>query len=71
MNYVLISVSTPTYAMKVKRILRGIGINGEIMKISTEKSKGCSHAVRIRNTDLYKAVATLRENNVPYSVSEE
>ena len=41
------------------------------MKISTEKSKGCSHAVRIRNTDLYKAAAALRENNVPYSVSEE
>ena len=71
MNNVLISVSTPTYAMKVKRILRGVGINGEIIKMSTEKSKGCSHAVRIGSKDLYKAAAVLRESSVPYSVLEE
>lgn len=71
MNYVLISVGTPTYAIKVKRILRGIGINGEIIKRTAEMTRGCSHAVRINGIDLYKAAATLREYNIPYSVLEE
>ena len=70
-NYVLINVSTPTYAMKVKRLLRSAGINGEIIKINTESQKGCSHAVKINGINFYRAAALLRENNVPYSVSEE
>lgn len=71
MKSVLISVSTPTYAMKVKRILRSVGINGEIIKMNTEVGKGCSHAVRINGTSLYKAAAILRDNNIQYSVLEE
>lgn len=70
-NYVLINVSTPTYAMKVKRLLRNAGISGEIIKINTESQKGCSHAVKINGANFYRAVALLRENNIPYSVSEE
>ena len=71
MNNVLISVSTPTYAMKVKRILRGIGINGEIIKMNAESRKGCSYAVRIKGSDLYKSAVALRESNITYSVLEE
>lgn len=71
MSHVLISVSTPTYAIKVKRILRSIGISGEIIKMNTTVGRGCSHAVKIKSVDLYKAAATLREQNIPYTVFEE
>lgn len=71
MNCVLINVSTPTYAMKVKRLLRSAGISGEIIKKNTESQKGCSHAVKINGASFYRAAAILRENNIPYSVSEE
>ena len=70
-KYILINVSTPTYAMKVKRLFRSVGISGEIIKKNTEYQKGCSHAVKINSADFYRAVAMLRQNNISYSVSEE
>ena len=56
--------------MKVKRILRNIGINGEIIKMNSDMGKGCTHAVRINSDSLYKAAQILRQNNIPYSVFE-
>jgi hypothetical protein len=70
-KHVLISVSTPTYAMKVKRILRNIGINGEIIKMNSDMGRGCTHAVKIHRDYFYKAAEALRQNNIPYSVFEE
>ncbi len=70
-KYVLISVSTPTYAMKVKRILRNVGISGEIIKINSNMGRGCTHAVKIHRDYFYKAAETLRQNNIPYSIFEE
>ena len=56
--------------MKVKRILRNIGINGEIIKINSDMGKGCTHAIKINRDLLYKAAEILRQNNIPYSVFE-
>ena len=70
-KHVLISVSTPTYAMKVKRILRNIGINGEIIKMNSDMGRWCTHAVKMHRDYFYKAAETLRQNKAPYSVFEE
>lgn len=71
MNYVLISFSTPTYAMKAKRILRTVGINGEIIKMNADMTKGCTHAIKIHRDYVYKAAEILRQNNILYSVFED
>lgn len=71
MNYILISFSTPTYAMKAKRILRTVGINGEIIKMNSDMGKGCTHAIKIHRDYVYKAAEVLRKNSIPYSVFED
>ena len=68
MNYLIITVSTPTQAMKVKRILRSAGIVGEIGKIKGDEGAGCAHGVKIRERDFYEAAAALRNSNVSYTV---
>lgn len=71
MNYVLISFSTPTYAMKAKRILRTVGINGEIIKMNSDIGRGCTHAIKVHRDYVYKAAEVLRQNNILYSVFED
>lgn len=59
-----ISVSSITYAMKAKSILRNYGIYADIVKTSKiSDSKGCGYSlVLLKNTD--KAISILKENNI-------
>ena len=68
MYYLIIEVSTPTQAMKVKRILSFAGIHGEIVKSIGNDGKGCAHGVKIPNRDFYEASLVLRKNNISYSI---
>ena len=68
MNYVLLSVGTPSYAQKVKRLLGSIGIGSEIVK-RINKGEGCTHAVQIQERFFYEAAALLREKGIPFSAS--
>ena len=68
MNYLIISVSAPTQAMKVKRILRSAGISGEIIKTKGDAGSGCAHGVKIHERYFYEAAAVLRNSNVSYTV---
>ena len=64
MNYLIITVSTPTQAMKVKRILRSAGIGGEIVKIKGDDGMGCAHGVKIHERYFYEAAAALRASTI-------
>ena len=68
MNYLIITVSTPTQAMKVKRILRSAGIGGEIVKIKGDDGMGCAHGVKIHERYFYEAAAAVRNSKVSYTV---
>jgi hypothetical protein len=69
---VILTVSTPTYAIKAKRILRNIGINTETVKVDSGKDgSGCTHGIRFDEGYLYDVIAVLREKNIQYKVYSE
>lgn len=71
MRSVILTVSTPTYAIKAKRILRNSGIDAEIVKLDTITRGGCTHGISISDTLFYDAIAILREKGIAYSVYTE
>lgn len=68
LNSVILTVSTPTYAIKAKRILRNIGINTEVVKVDT--SNGCTHGIKFSDRYFYDVISMLREKNISYRVYE-
>ena len=68
MNYLIISVNTPTQAMKVKRLLYSAGIMGELIKTKDDVNAGCTHGVKIHEKHFYDAALLLRNSNVIYTV---
>lgn len=67
MKSVILTVSTPTYAIKAKRILRSIGINTEIIKVdSGTMNGGCTHGIKFDEKYFYDVISALREKNINY-----
>lgn len=68
MRNVILTVSTPTYAIKAKRILRNSGIDAEIIKTDVGMHGGCSHGIEIPEVYFYDAISILREKGIAYKV---
>ena len=71
MKKIMITVGGVTYAIKLRKLLLRDGIESELIKISSSKSGGCTHGVRIRDRDLFRAIGIMREKGIDYSVTEE
>ena len=67
MDEMLFVFASFTYAAKAKKLLLRMGIAASQKKISRED--GCQHAVAVPRSDFFKAVRTLREGGVDYTVS--
>lgn len=71
MNYKTITVSSLTYAMKLKKLLSKGGIISKLIKVEDKEGMiGCLHGVRISNADLLRAIVIMRQNDVEYSIYE-
>ena len=72
MNTTTITVSSQTNAIKAKRILERNGIRSDLVKIDASKSDaGCTHGLRILNSDYFSAISILRNAELVYSVYNE
>ena len=66
MNSIIVTVGTVTYAIKLRKLLTRAGIRSKLIK--TEEEYGCLYGVEIDNSDFYKTVVIMKENNISYSV---
>ncbi|MBQ8303129.1 MAG: DUF3343 domain-containing protein [Clostridia bacterium] len=66
MNKILVTVSTVTYAIKLRKLLLRDGIRSRLVKINS--AEGCTHGVEISRTDFYRVVCIMKENNIEYKV---
>lgn len=64
----LIVMKSITYAQRASGILMRIGISSAIIKPPVSLGKGsCSYALKIKYTDLGRAIAALKGSNIPIS----
>ena len=69
MNKTTVIVGSVTYAIKLKKLLRRVGIEATIVKHdNNENNLGCTYGVSIPESDFYSAVVIMKENNINYSV---
>ena len=71
MKGITINVGSVTYAIKLRKLLTREGIESELIKIADRNKQGCTHGVRIKSSDLFRAVVIMREKGIEYSVVEE
>ena len=71
MNSITINVGSVTYAIKLRKLLSRQGIESELIKMTGRNKEGCTHGVRIKRLDLFRAVVIMREKGIEYSVIEE
>ena len=72
MKITTITVGSVTYAIKVKKMLLGIGIKPKLIKVDSSKSKnGCEYGVQIPSSLFLDAVAALKKHQIYYSVYSE
>ena len=69
MNITTITVGSVTYAIKVKKILAGIGIKSKLIKVdSTKSEKGCEYGVEFPSSLFLDVVSELKKEKINYSV---
>ncbi|MBR2343546.1 MAG: DUF3343 domain-containing protein [Clostridia bacterium] len=68
MNSAIITLGSLTYATKARRLFTKNGIDARTVKLSEAADGGCTHGIEIKKSDLYSAVAILREAGVQYSL---
>lgn len=71
MGKVTITLSSPTYAQKAKRLLKVRGITAEIVKLLPENRSGCSYGIKIDEKLLFDAISILRNADIKYSILTE
>ena len=72
MKITTITVGSVTYAIKVKKILSGIGIKSKLIKVDSSKSKkGCEYGVEFPSSFFLDVVSELKKENINYSVYSE
>lgn len=72
MNKIILTVRSPTYAIKLKRLLHRAGLWARTIKLDgNDGVTGCLHAVEISGEDLYSAVVILKENQIEYRVYQK
>ena len=71
MNNITVTVSSVTYAIKLKKVLSRGGIQSRLVKIDDKKGKlGCINGVTISKNDFLAAVVIMKENGIDYSIYE-
>ncbi len=69
MNITTITVGSVTYAIKVKKILSGIGIKSKLIKVDSSKAnKGCEYGVEFPSAYFLDAVSELKKQKINYSL---
>ncbi len=72
MNKTIITVSSVTYAIKVKNQLQRSGISSEVIKVDSSKTKnGCTYGIRLHASALYNAINILKKYGINYSVTTD
>lgn len=67
-NICTASVGSLTHAMKGQKLLEGIGIAANIVKIDAKKTrKGCSYGIEFSCSEMKKARSTLGAAHLPIS----
>ena len=67
-----VTVSSVTYAIKVKKILNGMKINARIVKVGSSKPNGgCEYGVEFQNVYFYDVIAKLKELGLEYSIYKQ
>ena len=56
-------------AMRAKRALARDGIRVEVTKQTAREDGGCRYAIRVTNADLLRVTLVLREEGIPYRMS--
>ena len=68
MNKTIVALGSVTYALKARKLLRGRGIQSELIKLDAGSKEGCTHGLIIDRDSFYMAVLALKENGISYSV---
>ncbi len=65
--YTTLNVGSVTLGIKAKRLLEDNGIKSKLIKTDSSDRGGCIYGIRIKSTELYKAVMILKENGIAYT----
>ena len=69
MKNLTLTVGSVTYAIKLRKLLARDGIKSRLVKVDNTLTKnGCSHGLEISDSDFYRAVIIMKENNIDYSI---
>jgi hypothetical protein len=69
LNKIILTVGSVTYAIKARKLLAGIGIPSELIKVDASLSdKGCNFGIKIPYVRFYDAIEELKARKIPYSV---
>ena len=66
MNKIIVTVSTVTLAIKLRKLLLRDGIRSRLVKLNG--THGCVHGIEIYRTDFYRTVFIMKENDIAYKV---
>ncbi len=71
MKKVTLTFWSITYAIKVRKLLLGIGIKSKLIKIDSRlTNEGCVYGVEIEERYLLDAVAELKRREIKYSLRQ-
>jgi len=71
-NFTTITVGSVTYAIKVKKILQGIGIKSKLIKVDSSKTaNGCEYGVEFPSALFLDVVSELKKHKINYSLYSE
>ena len=69
LNNITVTVSSVTYAIKLKKLLSRGGIQSKLVKVEDKEGKsGCLNGVTINNSDFLSAVVIMKENKIDYTI---
>ena len=69
MKKTVILVRSITYAIKLRKLLARSKISSSVVKIAHgENNGGCASGLEISDSDLFSAVAIMRENSIEYKI---
>ena len=69
MNTSIITLTSVTYAMKVKRFLEHLGASSKVLKVDEiDKNGGCTYGIKIPAKYFYDVIVFLKQNDIKYSV---
>jgi len=69
---IIVTVGSVTYAIKLQKLFTRAKIRSKLVKVdNTRTENGCTHGLRILESDFYRAVVVMKGNGINYSVYNE